>query len=299
MKQKLIIALGIMLAVLTSINMKDEFVADKPVSVEVKTVKAASIFDGVSGLIDETLNDGTEYSVYLAYPQKSSEVYVYNSQKWRSASMIKVFILACVMEQYKNGDIDIDEIMTLKSSDKVGGAGILAGYSTGSQLSLREILKLMITESDNTATNMVIDRVGMSAINGYIQHNGYYDTILQRKMMDMDAIYEGRENYSSVNDLGSIFVKIYNHDCVGGEYDEVMINFLKGQTDTDCFPAALPDKVIAHKTGALSGLYDDGGIIYDLNDSSKDAVLVIMTENFTAEYTAIAHMKRFAAAVVE
>ena len=260
--------------------------------------EASYLFEGVDSKVDDYLNDGTEYSVYLAYPNKSEETYIYNSQKWRSASMIKVFILASVMEKAQDGEIDLDEIITLKSSDKVGGAGILAGYATGSQLSLKQILKLMITESDNTATNIIIDRVGMEAINNYIQRNGYNDTVLQRKMMDLSAIYEGRENYSSVRDLGSIFVKIYNHNCVSNKYDEIMIDFLKAQTDTDCFPAALSDKIIAHKTGALTGLYDDGGIIYDNNDSSNDVVLVIMTENFTSEYTAIEHMKAFARAVI-
>ena len=265
---------------------------------KISSVKAAPnyLFDGVEEKIYATLNDGTEYAVFLAYPQKSEENFIYNSKPMRSASMIKVFILAAVMEKVQNGEISLDEPIILKSSDKVGGAGILAGYASGTEFSLREILRLMITESDNTATNIVIDRVGMSAINNYISRNGYGDTILRRKMMDMDAIYAGRENFSSVKDLGDIFVKIYNHTCVNDNLDEIMIEFLKGQTDTDCFPSALPGYVIAHKTGALAGLYDDGGIIYN---GENDAVLVIMTENFTSEYTAIQHMKSFARAVIQ
>ena len=62
-----------------------------------------------------------------------------------------------------------------------------------------------------------------------------------------------------------------------------MLEFLIGQTDTECFSAALLGTVIAHKTGALSGLYDDGGIIYQEN---KDVILVIMTENYSSEYSA-------------
>lgn len=264
-------------------------------AIPVENTKNASVFDGIDSKVYGILNDGTEYAVYLAYPQKSSSVYIHNSKSMRSASMIKVFILAAVMEKAKNGEINIDETIILKSSDKVGGAGILAGYATGSSLTLREIMRLMITESDNTATNIVIDRVGMQAINDYIARNGYTDTILQRKMMDFDAVNAGRENYSSVRDLGTIFLKLYQHNCVGWEQDEIMLDFLKGQTDTDCFPSALPGKVIAHKTGALVGLYDDGGIIYN---EGNDTVLVIMTENYTGEYTAIQHMKEFARAVV-
>ncbi|MBE8951287.1 MAG: serine hydrolase [Quinella sp. 3Q1] len=214
----------------------------------------------------------------------------------RSASMIKVFILAAAMDKAKNGELNLDETLTLKSSDKVGGAGILAGYSSGTVLTLREVIELMITHSDNTATNMIIDRLGMSMINEYIRREGYGDTVLRRKMMDYDAIYAGRENFSSVKDLGDFFNRLYNYECVGEEYDKIMLDFLVKQTDTDCFPAALPDKQIAHKTGALDGLYDNGGIIYS---DAGDAVLVIMTENFTGEYNTIQHMKAFARAVVQ
>ena len=214
----------------------------------------------------------------------------------RSASMIKVFILATVMEKAKQGEINIDETLTLRGSDKVGGAGILAGYASGTELTLREVMELMITHSDNTATNIVIDRVGMSAINEYIQSQGYKDTILRRKMMDYGAIAAGRENFSSVRDLGTFFNRLYNYECVGEEYDKIMLDFLVKQTDTDCFPAALPGKQIAHKTGALDGLYDDGGIIYS---DGGDAVLVIMTENFTGEYNTIQHMKAFARSVID
>lgn len=87
--------------------------------------------------IAQCLNDGTEYAVYLAYPAKSSETFIYNSKPMRSASMIKVFILAAAMDKVKNGELNLDETLTLKSSDKVGGAGILAGYSSGTVLTLR------------------------------------------------------------------------------------------------------------------------------------------------------------------
>ena len=246
--------------------------------------------DDITEKIRRILNDGTEYSVYLSYPQQSSEAYIYNSHAMRSASMIKVFVLAAVMEKARDGELDIYETMTVKSSDKVGGAGVLVGYPTGAQLTMREVMRLMITESDNTATNMIIDRIGMAAINEYIGRNGYNDTVLRRKMMDMQAVSEGRENQSSSADLGAFFSRLYNHECVSYDYDEIMLEFLKGQTDRDCFPAALPNLTIAHKTGALIGLYDDGGIIYN---NGNDMVLVIMTENYTSEYIAMERMKAF------
>ena len=253
-------------------------------------------FHGVRAKVDSILDDGTEYAVFLAYPGESGEAFLYNSHPMRSASMIKVFIMAAAMEKVAAGEMSLDDEFVLGYEDKVGGSGILTGYADGSVLSFRTLLDLMIAESDNTATNMIIQRMGMGTINDYIQRKGYKDTILQREMMDMEAIAAGRENYSSVRDLGDIFVRIYHHQCVDPTRDEIMLEFLKGQTDTDCFPAALPGRVIAHKTGALPGLFDDGGIIYG---GARDTVLVIMTEDFTGEDIVTERMKSFAEAVAQ
>lgn len=294
MIRKFFLALMIIAVVLTSACIGEE--KSPTEQKNFPEVKAQSLFADVDYKIAQYLNDGTEYSVYLAYPQKSDETFIYNSKPMRSASMIKVFIMASVMDKAAHGELDINETLVLRDSDKVDGAGVLVGYPSGSELTLREIVALMIMHSDNTATNILIDRLGMSAINDYIQREGYGDTILQRKMMDYDAIAEGRENFSSVQDLGTFFKRLYNYECVGEEFDKIMLDFLVEQTDTDCFPAALPDKQIAHKTGALDGLYDDGGIIYS---DAGDAVLVIMTENLTGEYNTIQHMKAFARAVID
>ena len=73
------------------------------------------------------------------------------------------------MEKVRDGKLSLDITITLHASEKVGGAGILCGYANGSVLSLDTVLRLMITESDNTATNLVIDLLGMDDINAYIQ----------------------------------------------------------------------------------------------------------------------------------
>ena len=294
MIRKFFLALMIIALVLTSACIGEE--KSPTEQKNFPEVKAQSLFADVDYKIAQYLNDGTEYSVYLAYPQKSDETFIYNSKPMRSASMIKVFIMATVMEKAKQGEIDIDEKLTVLESDKVGGAGILAGDSSGTELTLRELMELMIMHSDNTATNMIIDRIGCEEINDYMERNGYSDSFLGRKMMSHEALAGNGENYSSARDLGVFFTRLYNYECVSEKYDKIMIDFLIKQTDTDCFPAALSGKQIAHKTGALDGLYDDGGIIYS---DAGDAVLVIMTENFTGEYNTIQHMKAFTRAVID
>ena len=294
MTRKFFLALMTIAVVLTSACVSDEKTSIAPKTIS--EVKAKPLFADINSKIAQYLNDGTEYAVYLAYPQKSDETFIYNSKPMRSASMIKVFIMATVMEKAKQGEININEKLTLLESDKVGGAGVLAGYSSGTELTLRELMELMIMHSDNTATNMIIDRIGCEEINDYMERNGYSDSFLGRKMMSHEALAGNGENYSSARDLGVFFTRLYNYECVSEKYDKIMIDFLIKQTDRDCFPAALPGKQIAHKTGALDGLYDDGGIIYS---DAGDAVLVIMTENFTGEYNTIQHMKAFTRAVID
>ena len=262
-----------------------------------ETVEEKPLFEDTPAKVAQYLNDGPEYAVYLAFPKKSSEAFIYNSKQMRSASMIKVFIMAAVMEKVKQGELTLDEPIPLNAYDIVGGAGVIAGYGPGMSFPLRDVMELMITYSDNTATNMIIDRIGGEVINDYMRRNGYSDSFLGRKMMYHTALAGNGENYSSVRDLGIFFTRLYNHQCVDEKLDQIMIDILLKQTDIDCFPAALPDKKVSHKTGALDDVYDDGGIIYSKNG---DAVLVIMTENFTGgEFLTIQHMKNFTRAVID
>lgn len=213
---------------------------------------------------DVTAALGTESAHYAVFfqPLDAPEPFVYQSRPMRSASTIKVFLLAKAMEDVRAGDASLDEIIVLHRSDKVGGAGSLAGWADGSRVTLAELLRLMITESDNTATNLVIDRFGMDALNAYIAREGYADTHLARKMMDFSAARAGRENMTSARDLGRFFVRLAEAQEAGDENAAYMMKLLLAQTDTECLPEALPDVRIAHKTGELNSLYDDGGIIF-------------------------------------
>lgn len=218
---------------------------------------------------------GTKYSFYID-PIKYAPIEV-NSHKVRAASMIKVFILAYLAEQVSRGNISLDQEITLSTSHKVGGAGSLQGYANGTSLNISVLADKMITESDNTATNILIDLLSIDAINHYIQTNGYNDTILQRKMMDTIAISEGRENYTSAKDLGLFFQRLYHNQVINETWDIYMKNLLLNQTDIECIPTALPEKRIAHKTGELIGVYHDGGIIYSPN---SDYILVLLSDSY-------------------
>jgi len=214
-----------------------------------------------------------DYSVYV-YGFKDGTTYVHNEKPMLSASMIKMFILGKAYEEISRGKLSEQENITLKSSDFVGGAGNIQGMAVGTRLTVGYLLRQMIIESDNVATNIMIDRLGMANINAYITANGYKNTKLQRHMMDFAAQKQGLRNYTSAADLGKIFQLLYKHKCVNGPMDDKMLAILKDQTDNDKIPQGLPaGTVVAHKTGELVGVFNDGGIIYS---PKGDYVLVVL-----------------------
>ena len=96
-----------------------------------------------------------------AYIYMNGESNTIQSHRVRAASMIKVYILSYLFEKIDKGEISLQDVYVLKPSDKVGGSGVLNGYESGSVLSIDKIARLMITESDNTATNILIDKLGL------------------------------------------------------------------------------------------------------------------------------------------
>ena len=214
-----------------------------------------------------------------AYIYMKGESNTIQSHRVRAASMIKVYILSYLFEKIDKGEISLQDVYVLKPSDKVGGSGVLNGYESGSVLSIDTIARLMITESDNTATNILIDKLGLENINLYISTQGYKDTQLNRKMMDVNAIDKGIDNYTSAQDLGNWFLKLAAGKMASDLSNKQMIDYLVGQTDTECISAALPNRIIAHKTGELAGVYHDGGIIYNANHNDY-YILVLLSDGY-------------------
>lgn len=237
------------------------------------------------------------YSLFFSCVRgQKCDLSIHEDVPMRSASMIKVFILGYAMERVKEGTLDLQESVMLRKWNKVGGSGVLSGYPDGTELSILDLLRLMITESDNTATNIMIDRLDMEKINRYIEEKGYSDTILQRKMMDFEAAANGRENYTSARDLGAFFARLYYHQCVSPYYDELMVEILKAQSDDEAFPTALPEAMVAHKTGELIGAYHDGGIVYD---GDRDCILVILTDDYNNRNEVIGAIQKTARYLVQ
>ena len=127
--------------------------------------------------------------------------------------------------------------------------------------------------------DLLIDRLGMDRINGYMQSHGYTHSVLRRKMMDTEAMEAGRENLTSTRDIALLFKRLYRGKCVSPAQDREMLAIYKRQTDNDSIPGDLPQgTAVAHKTGEVNDFRHDGGIVYT---PKGDYVLVIFTRDYT------------------
>ncbi len=183
-----------------------------------------------------------------------------------SASVIKLPIMLEAMERVKAGTMDLGEIHILTDSEKVGGSGVLSTYAHRSRVSYRDLLRLMLIYSDNTATNIFINELGMDAINARMQSIGLTKSRLNRVMMDTLAAKQGRENVVTAGEMNTLLTKVYRHQVATSALCEEMLSILKENDDSLTIPRLLPrGTVVAHKTGTLAYVRADAGIVYAVN----------------------------------
>ncbi len=197
-------------------------------------------------------------------------------QKIAAASLIKLSLLAVCLEAVQDNYIDFDRKVVITSSDIAGGSGIFKRVDLPLNLNFKELVSFMIIISDNTATNKVIDLLGMEYINGSFAKFGLKDTILKRKMMDFTSRKMGFENYTSSRDTANILKKIYQNQLVNKEFSLFARNLLSRQQYRDRIVRFLPKGIeVAHKTGLERGVVHDAGIVYG---EKSDFIICVLTK---------------------
>lgn len=235
------------------------------------------------GKIEDLINKLDGEAAVIVKNLKTGEIYKYNENKvLPSASMIKVAILLELIDRSHENKINPDDTVEFEKEDIVQGYGIIKNLSSNINLTYLDCALLMITLSDNVATNKLIQTLGMDSINAKIKKIGMNNTVLQRKMMDFEAKQKGLDNYISAADLQTIFEYLYSDS----KY-EIAIDILKKQLCNDLLPVlAGNDFEFAHKTGDLAGLRHDAGIMY-----LKDPIFVAaLTNNLKKDYDGVRFM---------
>ncbi|HEK86473.1 MAG: serine hydrolase [Candidatus Saccharicenans sp.] len=220
----------------------------KQLATEIKSV--VDSVDGVVGIAIKDLSSG--YAFYL----NENEVFP-------QASSIKIAIWLEVLKQVEEGKLKLDEFLDLKPQDKVGGGPILVFLGNPSlRISIRDLCVLMVVLSDNTATNLLIERVGMEAVNKRLRSLGLTQTKLQRKMMDLKAAEEGRENISTPREMLSLMEKIWKGQVLSPELRQEFFNLLALPKDSPLQKVVPEGVVVADKPGELEAVRCDSGLVF-------------------------------------
>ena len=210
------------------------------------------------------------------YDLNKNNVFSINGdKKVLSASMIKLLILAELMKKISENKFSLSDTIMIANSMKTGGDGVLKELNTGHHFTLKELATLMIIVSDNQATNILIDFLGMENINQLGKELRLKKTFLGRKMMDIEARKNGYDNYTCADDISSLLKLIYQEKLINEEASQLMLDILLRQQQGERLQRYLPSDIkIAHKCGDLDNLENDGGIIWTGN---KAYILVVLT----------------------
>ncbi len=179
-----------------------------------------------------------------------------------AASVIKLPIMAEFFFQAAEGKIDTNTEYAVQVQAKLPSCGALNYLHDGVRVTLMDLCTLMIILSDNTATNLLIRRLGMDAINQRIRALGLKNTRLNRLLFDADAQKQGLENRVSAKDMGLLLSLLYEGKLVSTQASKQMLDTLKNQRLNGKMPFFLHGIPIAHKTGEDDGISHDVGIVY-------------------------------------
>jgi Beta-lactamase class A len=195
----------------------------------------------------------------------TGETFTINEQKlFPQASAIKIPILMEVFKQAHQRKLSLTDKKEVTRAVQVGGSGILQQFQDPVTVSLRDLCTLMISHSDNTATNVIIRTVGMERVNQTLQELGCTHTKLQRYMIDTVAAAQGRENLSTPADAVKILQLLYQGNFINREVSDQVIGVMKKNPRKNSrIAAALPAHVpIAFKPGGLVGVSTEWAIVY-------------------------------------
>jgi len=199
----------------------------------------------------------------LDHPASSTRVERNAQESYIAASVIKVPILAEAFRQVAEGMMSWDETMVVMASDKVGGSGVLTVMHDGLQITPMDAAVLMTVVSDNTATNMLIGRLGVDNISGFLRRRGCLVTRCVRKLYDWPAIKKGIHNYISAGEITDMLRDAASGKLVDPSSDAAMLDIMKKQHYRDRIPHLLPKgAVTANKTGDLDEVEHDAAVVW-------------------------------------
>jgi beta-lactamase class A len=243
------------------------------VTIDHRVQTAIQGFPGAVSLYAENLDTGASYALRADDPVPT-------------ASTVKLPIMVELFAEAEEGKLDWNQKLELTDQDKVSGTGVLTELSAGDLLSIRDLMHLMIVVSDNTATNLILDRIGGNAVNHRMAELGLTQTAVMRKIMQTKPerfTEEGKKpgndrwgtGKSCPRDMVVLLERLYRGQLVSKAASEGMINVLKRQRDLQGVGRDMKDTIVASKSGALDHLRSEAAIVY----SPQGPVAMAITVN--------------------
>jgi beta-lactamase class A len=228
-----------------------------------------------------------EISLYAKNLDSGEAIGIRETEPVRAASTIKLAVMAALFDAVARGELQWSERLTITEAEKVSGAGVIESeLSSGVQLPLEDVMHLMMALSDNTATNMILERFSADRINAYLDRIGLGSTRSLRKILGKNGPagvsaagkLEKNRKYglgvSTARDMVTLVERMERGELVSPEASREMIAVLKRCQDTTGIRRPFGDLEVANKTGALDALRSDVGIVYSKSGRIAMAITV-------------------------
>ena len=226
-------------------------------------------------------------TLYAKNLDTGATVGIKETERVRTASTIKLAVMAALFDAVARGELQWTERLTITDAEKVEGSGVIASeLSSGVQLPIQDVLHLMMVLSDNTATNMILERFPADRVNAYLDRIGLSSTRSMRKILGKNGPQglsaagklEKNQKYglgvSTSRDMVTLLERMERGELVSPEASREMIAVMKRCQDNTGMRRPFGDLPVANKTGALDALRSDVGIVYSKTGRIAMAITV-------------------------
>lgn len=238
--------------------------------------------------------DNGIYAVAYLDISSGEKILIHEHETFHAASTMKTPVMIEVYKQAAEGKFSLSDSIEIKNEFKsiVDGSPFSLKPEDdsepeiykmiGRKKTIYDVLYGMIISSSNLATNILIEKVDPRNVMETMRSYGAHDIKVLRGVEDTKAFRQGLNNQVTANDLMLVFEKIARGEAVSPEASEAMVKILLDQKFNDIIPAQLPKDVkVAHKTGWITGLHHDSGIV--MLPNGKKYVLVLLSKELKDE----------------
>ncbi len=236
-----------------------------------------SLEQSVSELISQ---EPGRWRVFIKDLKSKEEINIKSTVPGTSASVIKIWVAAEAYRQVENGMFSFEDKIILDSTNKAGGSGVLKQRPDGTEITYAEALDLMMVVSDNTATNILVEKLGWVPLNNLMKNLGCSKTSIGGLLFPPVPNPPGGNppgyfNRTTAQDLGIVLEKLYHGQVVSPKADTELLNIMKKSKRASIAGLLPPDIPVARKGGSLTKtkVMHDAGIIFGKHTNIVVAVM--------------------------